>query len=186
MRRRQFITLLGGAAAWPLAVRAQQAKAPPRLGFLSAGSAATRTTASQIADIKEGLRQNGLIDGRDYVLDARYASGHYERFPDLAHELVQAGVSVILVNTIAAARAAQAVTPPLPVVMLTINDPVGTRLVASLAHPGGYTRTSQRSFWNCSEPSFRAPRPSLCFSTRQIRAIRPCWPICKRRQARWA
>jgi putative tryptophan/tyrosine transport system substrate-binding protein len=139
MKRRAFIALAGGAVVWPFAAHAQQAKAPARLGFLSAGSTASRTSASQIADIKEGLRQSGMIDGRDYVLEVRYAAGHYERFPDLARDLAQAGASVILVNTIAAVRAAQSLLPPLPVVMLTINDPVGSGLVASLAHPGGYT-----------------------------------------------
>jgi putative tryptophan/tyrosine transport system substrate-binding protein len=138
MRRREFITLLGGTAtAWPIIAGAQ--KSPTRLGFLSAGSASSRTTAAQIADIHRGLKDNRLIEGRDYILETRFAAGHYDRFPALANELAQAGVSVVLVNTISAVRAAQALTPPISIVMLSINDPVGTGLVASLARPGGHT-----------------------------------------------
>jgi putative tryptophan/tyrosine transport system substrate-binding protein len=138
MRRREFITLLGGTAtAWPIIAGAQ--KSPTRLGFLSAGSAGSRTTAAQIVDIHRGLKDNGMIEGRDYVLETRFAAGHYDRFPALANELAQAGVSVVLVNTISAVRAAQALTPPISIVMLSINDPVGTGLVASLARPGGHT-----------------------------------------------
>ena len=80
-----------------------------------------------------------MIDGRDYVLELRFAAGKYEKFPEMARDLAQAGVRVILTNTIASVRAAQRLTPPVPVVMLAINDPVGAGLIASLARPGGYT-----------------------------------------------
>jgi putative ABC transport system substrate-binding protein len=79
------------------------------------------------------------IEGRDYVLETRFAAGNYERFPEMARELAQSGARMILALTIASVRAAQNVTPPVPVVMLAINDPVGTGLVASLARPGGHT-----------------------------------------------
>jgi putative ABC transport system substrate-binding protein len=138
MKRRDFIRLVSGtAAAWPLAGRAQ--KAPFRIGFLAAGSAASATAEAVTAEINDGLRANGLIEGRDYVLEQRYAAGHYEQFPDMARQLAQVGATVILVNTISAVRAAQQLVPPVPVVMLSINDPVGTGLVASLARPGGHT-----------------------------------------------
>jgi putative ABC transport system substrate-binding protein len=137
MRRREFIAVLGGAVALPLAARAQ--KAPVRIGFLYAGAAGSLTTTAHIAEINEGLHDNGMIEGRDYVLESRFADGRYERFPDLARELGQAGASVILVSTIAAVRAAQRLDPAVPVVMIAINDPVGTGLVASLARPGGHT-----------------------------------------------
>jgi putative ABC transport system substrate-binding protein len=138
MRRREFITLLGGTAvAWPGVADAQ--KAPIRIGFLAAGAAASANSAISIDAIKQGLRENGLIEGQDYVLDARFAAGNYERFPEMARELAQAGARVILVNTIASVRAAQNLNPPVAVVMLAINDPVGTGLIASLARPGGYT-----------------------------------------------
>jgi putative ABC transport system substrate-binding protein len=137
MHRRELITLLGGAAAWPFAVHAQ--KAPVRLGFLASGAAGSANSAAQIDGIKQGLRDNGLIEGQDYILDARFAAGNYERFPEMARELAQAGARMILVNTIASVRAAQNLVPPLPVVMLAINDPVGTGLIANLARPGGFT-----------------------------------------------
>jgi putative ABC transport system substrate-binding protein len=76
---------------------------------------------------------------RDYVLEARFAAGNYARFPEMARELAKAGASVILANTIASVRAAQRLTPPVSVVMLTINDPVGAGLIVSLARPGGHT-----------------------------------------------
>jgi putative ABC transport system substrate-binding protein len=138
MKRREFITLLSGAAVgWPVATLAQ--KAPPRIGFLAGGAAASRSSTAQIDAINQGLRDNGLIAGRDYVLEARFAAGNYARFPEMARELAQAGASVILTNTIASVRAAQRLTPPVSVVMLAINDPVGTGLVVSLARPGGHT-----------------------------------------------
>jgi putative ABC transport system substrate-binding protein len=80
-----------------------------------------------------------MTAGRDYVLETRFAEGDYDRFPQLARELQQAQVSIIIPSTIAAVRAAQQLSPPIPVVMPAINDPVGTGLVASLAHPGGHT-----------------------------------------------
>ena len=138
MQRREFIALFGGAAAaWPLAARAQ--KAPVRIGYLNAGAATSRNSADTLAIIKEGLRDNGLIEGRDYVFEARFVAGRYERFPEMARELAQAGVAMIIANTIAAVRAAQALTPPLPIIMVPINDPVGSGLIASLARPGGVT-----------------------------------------------
>ena len=92
-----------------------------------------------IADIHGGLRENGLVERTDYVLETRFAAGHYDRFADLARELSQAGVNILLANTIVAVRAAQHVVPPVPVVMLYVSDPVGTGLVASLSRPGGLT-----------------------------------------------
>lgn len=138
MKRRHFMGILGGAAiAWPVVSRAQ--KAPVRIGFLVSGAAASPSSAAQINAINQGLRDNGLIAGRDFVIDARFAAGNYARFPEMARELAQAGARVILANTIASVRAAQRLTPPVPVVMLAINDPVGVGLVTNLARPGGHT-----------------------------------------------
>jgi putative ABC transport system substrate-binding protein len=127
----------GAAAAWPLAAHAQ--KQPLRIGFLASGTAGSASSAVQIGAIKQGLSENGLIEGRDYVLETRFATGNYERFPEMARELAQSGARLMLGLTIASVRAAQNLMPPLPVVMLAINDPVGTNLVASLARPGGHT-----------------------------------------------
>jgi putative ABC transport system substrate-binding protein len=136
MKRRAFITLLGGAAAaWPLAARAQQNLAS--IGFLGAG--AVETSAPLLEAVKQGLRENGLLEGKDYVLKPRWAEGHYERFAEYARELVEQDVRVIIVTTIAAARAAQRATSAIPIVMASINDPVGNGIVASLARPGGNT-----------------------------------------------
>jgi putative ABC transport system substrate-binding protein len=138
MRRREFVRLLGGTAvAWPHVANAQ--KALIRIGFLASGAATSASSATLIDAIRQGMRNNDLIEGRDYVLDSRFAAGDYQRFPEMARELAQAGARVILVNTIASVRAAQNLNPPLPVVMLAINDPVGTGLITSLARPGGYT-----------------------------------------------
>ena len=135
MRRREFITLLGGAIAWPLVARAQQKSV--NIGLMGAGAA--DTSAPLIEALKQGLRENGLIEGKDYVLELRWAEGHYERFAEFARGLVEQGVRVIVVNTIAAARAAQRATSVIPIVMATMNDPVGNGLIASLARPGGNT-----------------------------------------------
>ena len=136
MRRRVFTTLLGGTAmAWPLAARTQ--KGPVRIGVLFAGGASSLGTKARISWLIEGLRGNGMTEGSDYRLETRFAAGRYERFPDLAAELAQAGARVILCNTIAAVRAAQRLAS-LPVVMI-VNDPVGMGLIASLSRPGGRT-----------------------------------------------
>ena len=107
------------------------------IGFLGAGAA--DTSAPLIEALKQGLRENGLIEGKDYVLEPRWAEGHYERFPAFARELVDNGVRVIVVPTVAAARAAQRASSTIPIVMALMNDPVGNGLVASLARPGGNT-----------------------------------------------
>lgn len=138
MRRRRFLGVLGGAVV-ALPYQAVAQKALPRIGFLASGAAASINSAVQVKTIKRGLEDNGLIEGRDYIFEARFSGGRYERFPELARELAEAGVSVILVNTIASVRAAQSLVPPVAVVMMSINDPIGTGLIASLARPGGHT-----------------------------------------------
>ena len=131
MRRREFITLIAGAiAAWPLAARAQQ---KPVIGFLGAGAA--ESSAPLVEAFKHGLRENALIEDKDYRFEPRWAEGRYERFPVFSRELVDGGARVIVVGTIAAARAAQRATSAIPIVMASMNDPI----VASLARPGGNT-----------------------------------------------
>jgi putative tryptophan/tyrosine transport system substrate-binding protein len=136
MRRRKFIMLLGGTAvAWWRLAYAQQNLAV--IGFLGAGAA--ETSAPLLEALKQGLGENGLVEGRDYVLEPRWAEGNYKRLPTFAQELADRGARVIIVTTIAAARAAQHATSIIPIVMASINDPVGNGLVASLARPGGNT-----------------------------------------------
>src|SRR4051812_47123755 len=137
MRRREFIKLLGGAAAsWPLSAAAQQ-PTKPVIGFLVSGSA--DSFAIFVDAFKQGMRDNGLVEDRDYVLDLRFADGDYGRFPALAAETVQRKPAAIIVTTISAARAAQRATATIPIVMTGLIDPVGLGLVASLARPGGNT-----------------------------------------------
>jgi putative ABC transport system substrate-binding protein len=137
VKRRKFITLIGSAAAaWSFGAGAQQKSA--RLAFLGSGAAAS--SAPLLDALKQGLRENDLIEGQDYVLDVRWAEGEYDRFPELVQELlVNQKPTVIIVHTIAAARAAQSATSTIPIVMASMNDPVGSGLVTSLARPGGNT-----------------------------------------------
>jgi ABC-type uncharacterized transport system substrate-binding protein len=142
MRRREFVRLAGGmAAAWPCAALAQTPaqKPPARIGFLAGGAAASIDSAYQIRTIKQGLQNFGMAEGRDYVFEPRFAAGRYERFAELARELAQAGVGMILANATAAVQAAQHLVPPLPVVMVAIHDPVQAGLIASFEKPGALT-----------------------------------------------
>ena len=135
LKRREFITLLGSAAVWPRVARGQFN--PAIIGVLGSGSA--QSSAFLIDALNEGMNENGLAEGRDYVLDVRWAEGDYTRFAALAFELLERKSSVIIVTTIAAARAAQQVAPATPIVMTGLIDPVGAGLIASLARPGNNT-----------------------------------------------
>jgi putative ABC transport system substrate-binding protein len=137
MKRRDFLYFVCGLVSSTTFSSAQPI--PTRIGLLASGAAGSRYSENQIAAIHEGLHNNGLQEGRDYILDTRFAAGTYTRFPALARELAMAGSKVILANTIASVRAAQKLDPPIPVVMLSINDPVGARLVESLPRPGRNT-----------------------------------------------
>src|SRR6476660_3163787 len=137
MRRRDFLGISGIFALLPRGAHAQ--KSPAQIGLLASGAPASLYTQNLIKAIKQGLFESGLVEGRDYSLQSRYAEGNYERFPALAQELAQTGVTIILAHTIASVRAAQRLNPPIAVVMLSINDPVVAGLVASLSKPAGNT-----------------------------------------------
>jgi putative tryptophan/tyrosine transport system substrate-binding protein len=134
MRRRNFISLVGGAAAWPLAARAQQPMRLARIGFLGVTSAAQQ--APNIDAFREGLRYIGYVEGRNLHIEFRFAEGDNDRLDRLAAELVGLNVDVI-VTYASGVVAARRATATIPIVMASFTDPVAIGLVPSLAHPGG-------------------------------------------------
>jgi putative ABC transport system substrate-binding protein len=135
MKRREFITLLGGAAAWPLAARAQQPAKLPIIGLLVAGTPSSH--GQWFAVFVRRLHELGWIEGRTVAIEYRWAEGRTERFDEIAAEFVRRKVDVIVTSATAAIVAAKQATSVIPIVFAAAGDPVGTGLVASLARPGG-------------------------------------------------
>jgi putative ABC transport system substrate-binding protein len=133
MRRREFITLLGGAVIWPLAARAQQMGKVPHLGILNPGT----TDPPATVGFYKGLRELGYTEGQNIAIERRYADWKFDQFGKLAAELVQINVDVIVVMSTSPARAAKEASSVIPIVVASMADPVGDELVASLARPGG-------------------------------------------------
>jgi putative ABC transport system substrate-binding protein len=135
MKRRQFITLLGGAAAWPLAARAQQPAKLPTIGFL--GAATPSATGPWTAPFLQRLRELGWIEGRNIAIEFRWAEGRAERFAEIAAEFVRLKVDIIVTHSTAPVIAAKQATSAIPIVFANAGDPVGAGIVANLARPGG-------------------------------------------------
>jgi putative ABC transport system substrate-binding protein len=161
VRRRAFITLLGGAvAAWPLAARAQQLAKVARVGFLSGASAAAAGYVSRIAALRSGLRDLGYVEGTNLFIEYRWAEENYARLPELAADLVRSNVDVIVTQGTPASLAAKRATATVPIVMAIIGDPVASGVVTSVARPGGNMTGS--SFFS---PEIKAKRIELLKET---------------------
>lgn len=135
MRRREFIGVLGGAAAWPLTARAQQPARAYRIGILE--TLPSDRNKANFGALLRGLREHGYIEGQNLQIDYRSADGHGDRFAALAADLVGRGVDLVVTRGTPAAKAAKAATATTPIVMAAIGEPLGIGVVASLAQPGG-------------------------------------------------
>jgi putative ABC transport system substrate-binding protein len=135
MRRRDLITLLGGAATWPLAARAQQPGGMRRIGILGAGS--QEGDAEFLAAFREGLKESGFVEGQTVAIEYRFAQGQFEQLPRLAAELVQRRVNLIFSTGVSSSLAAKAASSTVPLVFLSQDDPVRLGFVASFNRPGG-------------------------------------------------
>jgi ABC transporter substrate binding protein len=182
MKRRELITLLGGAAVgWPLGARAQEATKPPTIGLLGAN---TPSAESQwVAAFVQRLRELGWIEGRTVAIEYRWAEARAERAAEIAAEFVRLKVDVIVTYATTPALAAKKATSVIPIVLATSGDPLGTGLVTSLARPGGNVTGSSlqpilpASDSNCCASLYRVFARWRSWPTSAV--LTPCW-ICAR------
>jgi ABC transporter substrate binding protein len=139
VKRREFITLLGGGAivGWPLAARGQESGKVLRIGFLSGASPTAAGFPNRIAGLRSGLRDLGYVEGANLVIEYRWTEENYTRLPGLAADLIRSNVDVIVTHGTPAVLAAKRVTATVPIVMAIIGDPIASGVVTSVARPGG-------------------------------------------------
>jgi len=136
MRRRQFIGLIGGAAASPLVARAQQPEHPARIGFLPQGLASNSYDQSLVEALRQGMRKVGLIENRNVTIDIVWVSKEPD-FAQAVRELVQRGAKLLITAGSSASAAANQYTSTIPIIFVSVGNPVGIGLVKGLSHPGG-------------------------------------------------
>jgi putative ABC transport system substrate-binding protein len=164
VKRREFITLLSGAAtAWPLAARGQQ-QTMPVIGFL--GGADPIGYGVLIEALRSGLRDHGYIEGQNVRIEYRWAEGNYERLPGLAADLLRRKVDIIITQGTPAAFAAKQATTTIPIVMAIVGDPVDSGIVASYSRPGGNITGSSFFF-----PEINAKRLELMKSLMRVSIV---------------
>jgi putative ABC transport system substrate-binding protein len=169
MRRRDFLSVLGGAAAWPMAARGQQ-RTMPVIGYLGIGSQVSN--AGDIASFRSGLSEQGLVEGRDVIIESRYApTGQYDRLLALASDLVRLPVTLLYAfGSAGVARAARAATATIPIVFANGSDPVKVGLVASMNRPGG-NATGVSFYFSALGPS----GSNFCANSCRRRKRLPSW-----------
>jgi putative tryptophan/tyrosine transport system substrate-binding protein len=172
MKRRHFITLLGGAAAiWPACLRAEPASKVPRIGFIVTGSLWSPEQRTMTDAFRQGLRERGYVEGQNIVIEYRAADGKIERFTELAMELVDLHPDLIVASNTPAARAAKQATTTIPIVVAVMGDPVGDGLVASLARPAG----------NVTGMTFLGPE----LASKRLELLKQALPAMSRVAALW-
>ena len=174
MQRREFITLLSGAAAtWPLAARAQQPKKIPRLCFLTFDPGTLQSRSSRFDAFFKGLRDLGYVDGKTITIDYLSADGHGERYPALAAECLRLKADIIAVSTTPAAQVAKNATRTIPIVMIALGDPLGTGLVDSLLTRGKHHGDDHDGSRACRQASWIA-EAGRAGNLAGARAVVPC------------
>jgi len=149
MRRREFIAALGGAAAWPLVARAQQTAGLTRIGFLPFGSSSSSSDLMLVDAFREGLRDAGLIEERNVVLDMVWVADE-SQYPQAEIELIQRGAKILVTVGSSTSAAAKRQTSTIPIIFINVGNPPGIGLVESLSHPGGNVTGFSDMIWDLS------------------------------------